>query len=287
MATLFRCRFFFRERAPVMIVLLLSVFTLACQLVISASDSVAIGRLPARAVVENSSVLPVGTILPIRLENTISVAEAKRGQAISAKIAQTVPLPNRENIPLKSDVSGSITSVELDSEGSGVRVTMKFNQVDARKQTLKFTAYLRAIASYNAVRSAQIPLTGADGGTPNGWGNTLQIGGDIRYGDGGMVRSRSKQKVGKGVFGGVLVRVQANPALGCDGAVNGDDRPQALWVFSSDACGAYDLRGVQVSHTGKGAPVGEFTLHFDRGDMKLEAGTAMLLRVISPDSASQ
>ncbi len=32
MATLFGCRFFFRERAPVRIVLLLSVFTLACQL---------------------------------------------------------------------------------------------------------------------------------------------------------------------------------------------------------------------------------------------------------------
>jgi len=263
--------------------LLRTMVILAWQAAFSAGDPAFRRSLGSAPAVATSFALPIGTILPIRLQDTISITEAKRGQSITAKIAQTVPLPSGEKIPLKSDVTGSITAIEPDNEGSGVRVSIQINQLETRKQTVKFTAYLRAIASYNAVRTAQIPLTGPDGGTPNGWGNTVQIGGDVRFGDGGMVRGPGKKKVGKAVFGGVLVHVLANPALGCDGTVNGDDHPQALWVFSSNACGTYDLRDVKISHTGKGAPVGEFTLYFEKKDMKLEGGTAMLLRVISPE----
>jgi hypothetical protein len=171
--------------------------------------------------------------------------------------------------------------VAKDEDGPGVKLTLKFNQVETKKETLTVVTYLRAIASYNAVRAAQTPRTGADGGTPTGWANTTQIGGDIRFGDGGIVRDRGKQKVGKGVIGGVLVHVKANAERGCDGPA-GDQRPQALWVFSADACGVYDLDGVTITRKGKGEPVGEFTLHFEKDDMKLEAGTAMLLRVIAP-----
>jgi len=140
---------------------------------------------------------------------------------------------------------------------------------------------LRAIASYLTVRSAQTPLTGVDAGSPAGWANTVQIGGDIRFGDGGPVRNRAKQKVGKGVLGGVLVHVRANPASGCEGPVNGDDHPQALWVFSADACGIYGLKGVQISHKGNQPPIGEITLHFEKDDMKLASRTGMLLRVVA------
>jgi hypothetical protein len=227
--------------------------------------------------VENPSI-PIGTILPVRLDDTISLKDAQRGQAIAAKIAQDVPL-NRDKIPAKSAVKGSIISVEKDSDGPGIKLTLKFNQMESRKETLTMVTYLRAMASYNAVRAAQTPRSGADVGTPTGWADTVQIGGDIRYGDGGAVRNRAKQKVGKGVNGGVLVDVRANSELGCDGIVNGDVHPQALWVFSSDACGVYDLKGTKITHTGKGAPVGEITLYFEKEDAKLEGGTAMLLRV--------
>jgi hypothetical protein len=243
-------------------------------------------NLPAipRAV-EAPTSLPGGTILPIRLEKTISLQDAQKGQPIEAKTAQDVPFPNGEGIPVRSLVRGSIVSVEKDADG--VKLTLKFTQLEAHKQTLPVSAYLRAIASMRAVRKAQSPLSGADIGTPNGWANTVQIGGDVRFGDGGDVRDSAKQKVGKGVRGGgVLVYARANPARGCEGPTNMEDRLQALWVFSSNACGIYDLKGVTITHTGKGAPVGEITLHFERDDMKLEAGTGILLRV-APTPPSQ
>lgn len=228
---------------------------------------------------EISSSIPEGTVLPAALDGTISLKDAQRGQPIEARITQEVPLPSG-SIPSKSTLKGSIMFIEKDTQGAGVRLTLRFNQLEFRKQTVPIVTYLRAIASLRAVRSAQVPLTGADGGTPEGWGNTVQIGGDIRYGDGGAVRNRAKQKIGKGVRGGVLVRLSANPTLGCDGPVNGDDHPQALWIFSSDACGAYDLNGVKFTHTGKSPPEGNITLHFDKDDMKLESGTGLLLRIV-------
>jgi hypothetical protein len=264
---------------PAQAFLLLTVVVLAWQL----ASWARIPGTPASSsdAVQNSSSLPAGTILPVRLEDTISVKEAQQGQLIEAKIMQDVPLPDRETIPAKSIMKGSIVSVERDNEGVGSKVTVKFNQLEASKETLTIATYLRAIASFRAVRSAQIPLTGSDGGTPDGWGDTVQIGGDVRFGDGGAVRNHAKQKVGKGVRGGVLVRVRANPALGCDGPVDGDDHPQALWVFSADACGVYDLKGTKIARTGKSAPAGEITLHFEKDDAKLEAGTGILLRIVS------
>jgi hypothetical protein len=231
-------------------------------------------------VAESRSAIPAGTVLPLRLEKTISTKDV-RGQVVEAKVAQDVPLPDGEKIPMKSTVRGSILSVETDAEGAGMKVTLKFDQLEDRKETLTIATYLRAIASGRAVQSAQLPNAGADMGSPAGWADTVQIGGDIRFGDGGAVRDRAKEKVGKGVVGGVLVHVRANPALGCAGPSNGNDYLQALWVFSSDACGVYDLKGVKIAHSGRGSPLGEITLHFEKEDMKVEAGAGMLVWVVS------
>jgi hypothetical protein len=241
-------------------------------------------EIPAAAssasAVESPSAIPAGTVLPLRLEKTISAKDV-RGQAVEARITQDVPLPDGEKIPMKATVKGAIVSVETDADGPGVKVTLKFDQLEDHKETLSMVTSLRAIASSRAVQFAQLPHSGSDMGSPNGWADTVQIGGDIRFGDGGAVRNRAKQKVGKGVIGGVLVHVSANPARGCDGPTNGNDNLQALWVFSSDACGVYDLEGVKIAHAGKSSPVGEITLHFDKDDMKVEAGAGILLRAVS------
>jgi hypothetical protein len=262
-------------------VLVVAVIVTACAIVFAASTK-ATGSRPRRTPVEGTEQIPRGTILPVSLENSIKLQEARKGDAIGARIVQDVPLPDGGKIRTRSKVLGTIDSVERDAAGSGVDLSFHFDKVEFGNKTVPIVTSLRAMASYRAVRAAQMPLTGAESGTPAGWGTTVLIGGDIRFGDGGKVRNRSKQVVGKGVTGGVLVHVHAQPAAGCEGPVNGDDHPQALWVFSSDACGVYDLKGVKIAHNAKSEPVGEITLGFLKDDMKLESGTGLLLRVASP-----
>jgi hypothetical protein len=246
-----------------------------------ASESTGINH--AEAAVENSAV-PGGTILPVQLDGAFSVKDAQKGQAIETKLAQEVVLPNGDKIPARTSVKGSVVSVTRDGEGPGVTITLKFTNLEGRKESTPISTFLRAIASYRAVYNSHLPISGStDAGTPAGWSTTYQIGGDIRYGDGGAVRSHAKQKVGKGVRGGVLVHVKANPARGCEGPTNRDDYLQALWVFSADACGVYDLNDMKIAHTGKSAPIGEISLHFEKDDIKLESGTGILLRTVIPE----
>jgi hypothetical protein len=232
--------------------------------------------------VQTSSQLPVGLILPVRLNDTLKVKDLQKGTILELRVMQDIPLPDRGKIPMKSLVRGSVVSAVKDSDGPGVHIALAFTQVVNKDQNFSIATSLRAIASYLAVRDAQTPLNGIDTGSPAGWANTVQIGGDIRYGDGGPVRNRHKQRVGKGVLGGVLVHVSANPSLGCDGPIKSEDYLQALWVFSSDACGVYGMREVELSHSGNSDPVGEFTLHFEKVDFKLDAGMAFLFQVVNP-----
>jgi len=256
---------------------------LAFALVLPARNSLARGSLTAAGSMAPvaASPIPVGTILPVKLVNGLSADDAAAGQKVEAYIAQQVPLPNRGKIRLHSAVHGAVVSVSKSPDGNGVDVSLRFDQIEYDKQIVHMVTSLRALASFEAVRAAQLPFGGADAGTPTGWGNTAQIGGDIRYGDGGEVRNRRKENVGKGVSGGVLVHVSAPAGSECEGPVNGDDRLQALWVFSADACGVYDLKGVEITHNGKTEPVGTVTLRFTKEKMKLDASTGILLRTVA------
>ena len=248
-----------------------------------AETTMPFGRNP----VQTSSQLPVGLILPARLNDTLKVKDLQKGTILEFRVMQDIPLPDRDKIPMKSLVRGSVVNAIKDSDGPGVNIALAFTQIVNKDQNFSTATSLRAIASYMAVRDAQTPLNGIDAGSPAGWANTVQIGGDIRYGDGGPVRNRHRQRVGKGVLGGVLVHVSANPSLGCDGPIKGEDYLQALWVFSSDACGVYGMKEVKLSHSGNSEPVGEFTLHFEKDDMKLDAGTAFLFEVVNLPQAQK
>jgi hypothetical protein len=234
---------------------------------------------PRGRVVEKGALVPVGYILPSQLDGSLEVKDAKAGDMVQARIKQEVPLPDKKKIAFRSLVKGTVVAVTRDQDGRGVGVTLRFDQLNDRGQSFSVATSLRALASFNAVRSAETPHTGADSGSPSGWANTFQVGGDIRYGDGGIVRNRNKENVGKGVRGGVLVYLQPNPERGCGGPMERDNHVQALWVFSADACGTYGMKGVDI-YNGQSAHLGEFTLHFEKSDMTLGSGTGMLLRVV-------
>jgi hypothetical protein len=131
------------------------------------------------------------------------------------------------------------------------------------------------------VLDAQTPKTGPDRGTPSNWQTTTQIGGDVVYGVGGPVTTAEDAEgvVGTGVDSGVLSRLSAKQNTKCRGVIPGKAEPQALWVFSSDACGAYGLEHLHISHAGRSDPTGLIVLSSDARKLGAPSGTGMLLRV--------
>jgi hypothetical protein len=113
------------------------------------------------------------------------------------------------------------------------------------------------------------------------WLATVQIGGHVVYGKGGLVTvaDNPNQIVGKEVYGGVLANVTAKEGTKCRGDVDGNNAPQALWVFSHDACGTYGLEHISIAHAGRSEPLGLIVLASDKGALKIPGGAGMLLRV--------
>jgi hypothetical protein len=137
------------------------------------------------------------------------------------------------------------------------------------------------MATMMDVAEAQLPESGPDRGTSAYYWTTEQIGGEVQYRDGWSV-THGSDVVGRTVPDGVLVYPSAKLGTKCRGAVNGNDRPQALWLFSSDACGLYDLPDVILLYAGRTQPQGEVTLQSAKNGLNVPAGSGLLLRVISP-----
>jgi hypothetical protein len=83
----------------------------------------------------------------------------------------------------------------------------------------------------------------------------------------------------------VIGRVRSSSNGNCRGAIDGNDRPQALWLFSTDACGVYGYRHLKIENAGRTNPIGEITVSAERGEINIRGGSAMLLRVNNPSAA--
>jgi hypothetical protein len=222
--------------------------------------------------------IPGGTILPVRLESSLS-GKAEPESEITGRIMQEVPLPNGRKLSEGAKVIGRMVRVAPASNGKGVQISFRFDQLVVSKRRIPITTNLRAIASLREIEDAQIPLMGADRGTSQDAWTTIQIGGDVVYRGGGKVMEEGKV-VGEPVSDGVLSRLSSEVGAPCRDEVEGNNRRQALWVFSADACGVYGLAGVTILHAGRSSPVGEITLASKRSNLKVRSGSGMLLRVI-------
>ena len=225
--------------------------------------------------------IPPGTILPVRLNSAISSAKSKPGQAITGRIMQDVPLSPGVRIPAGTKLLGHIVEGIPASAGSQARISLQFDKIVWSHQTTWMTTNLRAIAGFMRIAEAQIPPVGPGESDVYRWLTKVQVGGDVVYGEGGPVTSgeNPSEVIGKNVKDGVLGQVRAKDGTECRGAVDGNDRPQALWVFSSDACGTYGLERVSIAHAGRSNPLGIIVLISERGNLKIAGGAGMLLRV--------
>jgi hypothetical protein len=64
----------------------------------------------------------------------------------------------------------------------------------------------------------------------------------------------------------------------CGRASTANNTPQAFWLFSPDACGAYGFGDLRILQSGRAEPR-EITLASNRKAVNIEKGSAMLLRV--------
>ena len=237
--------------------------------------------LPSERTAQLANVeIPAGTILPVRLNHGLSSKNSRPGQKLTARVMQEVPLPNHERIPEGAKVLGKIVSVDRAGNGTKGEITFRFDTLEIHHRIIPIVVSLRALAGFMEVQSAQTPEFSPGFGTPYNWANTRQIGGDEVYGVGGPVTNQSDETIGKGVYGGVLVHVRAQPESRCRGALDSEDSLQALWVFSADACGVYGIQGVRIAHAGRTEPLGEIVLVADQEDLLVRGASGMLLRVV-------
>jgi hypothetical protein len=224
------------------------------------------------------SAIPAGTILPVALNSALNSRKVKAGQVITARVMQDVPLSARSKIPAGAKVIGHVIDVKPAAGASGAQISFRFDTLMVSKRRIPITTNLRAMASMMAVHEAQLPESGPDRGTPESVWTTDQIGGEVVYRGGGPV-ANGLRFVGEPTADGVLVHISGKPGTPCRDEIEGNDRLQALWVFSSDACGAYDFEDLAIVHAGRSNPVGEITLASERRELNVRAGSGMLLRV--------
>jgi hypothetical protein len=191
---------------------------------------------------------------------------------------QDIPLPSGTKIRAGSKAIGHVLGVVEASNGSGAKLSFQFDTLEVSNRRVPMTTNLRALASMMEVEDAQIPKTGPDRGTPENWWTTVQIGGDVVYRGGGPVAS-GLRVVGTPTANGVLVRTATKPGTRCRGEVSGNDQPQALWVFSADACGVYGFSGLAIEHAGRSNPIGQITLASERNNFDIRRGSGLLLRL--------
>jgi hypothetical protein len=226
--------------------------------------------------------IPSGTILPLRLDTTLSSSKSRPGQAIKARIMQDVPLPDGNKLREGSKVMGHVVSV-TNTQGARPAISVQFDELISSHETVKLTTDLRAIASLGEVMDAETPKAGEGEGDVWNWRDRTQIGGDVVYGVGGPVTTENAEDVvGTGLDSGVLSDVRAKSGTKCRGKMGENQNRQALWVFSSDSCGAYGLPHLMIAHAGRSNPEGVIILGSYGREVVVSRGAAMLLRVAGP-----
>jgi hypothetical protein len=124
-------------------------------------------------------VIPSGTILPVRLNSTISSATCKSGQVITGRIMQNVLLASGGRIREGSKIIGHIVEVTPATTGVQARISLQFDKLVFSNQNVSIVTNLRAIAGFMQIIEAQTPPIGPGEGDVYRWLTTVQVGGTL------------------------------------------------------------------------------------------------------------
>ena len=219
--------------------------------------------------------LPAQTTIPVIFTHTENAAKAKAGDVVTAKTMQVVVLPNGDQLPKGSIVTGHIVEVrpfKFDDTPYTAQqasyLSIKIDQVGKDGAGTVVTT-LRALAD---------PISTEEALTPHGIdetdhpGTVTLVGGahyspvdkHVTYGvDDDVVAYNKKQ----GVFAHLLPAGASCP---------GTQTEQSVGVFSPDACGLYGFGSVHLSAD---TASGTFRLASTHRTVVLYAGSAALLQV--------
>jgi hypothetical protein len=233
------------------------------------------------AVALSAQNLPVGTALPVALGSSLNTKSAKPGQKIEGKLMQEVMLSGTK-LRSGSHVTGHVVSVSRPGT-SGARIVLQFDQLQDDRQTIPLHAGARAVASSQSVFSAGLPVdtNSTDEGSQS-W-VTKQVGGEYVFRGRGYVSS-DQGKVGTWSGSGVWGKL---PEVDDCPAGDNSNPQQALWIFSTTACGAYGFEHTKLEQTGLTPPLGQIVLSSPK-DIDLRGGSGWLLMVVasSPGAAN-
>jgi hypothetical protein len=223
--------------------------------------------------------LPVGTALPVELSSSLNAKSAKSGQKIEGKLMQEVMLGDAK-VKSGSHVTGHVVSVSRPG-ASGARIVVQFDQLQDEHQMIPLHVGARAVASSQSVFNAGLPAnTNSDDEGSQSW-VTKQIGGEYVFRGRGYVSS-DQGKVGTwsgtGVWGSL-------PAAGDCPAGDNTNPQQALWIFSTTACGAYGFEHTKLEQSGLTPPLGQIVLSSPK-DIDLRGGSGWLLVVTASASVA-
>jgi hypothetical protein len=218
--------------------------------------------------------IPVGTVIPIKLDTSLNAKKDAPGKKLEGNVMQDVALPDGGKIGARSKITGQVVSGAKTGDLDTILV-VKFDSIEDRGRAVPIKVAALAIASLGSISEAQTPIDGvADAEASTQW-VTKQVGGDIVH------RGRNKVASEDGVIGtwiegsSVLMKLTEDATLGCPSGP-GYDRAQSLWVFSSRACGTYELGDTRIENSGRTAPVGNIELK-SPGKLEIRGGSGWLL----------
>jgi hypothetical protein len=218
--------------------------------------------------------VPAGTALPVALGATLDARKNKPGQKIEARLMQDVQLPAGEKIKAGAHVIGHVVEVTR-LKGGGSRMVLKFDQLQDRGTTIPLTLSVRAIAAMQNVYQAQIPINADSNYTTENVWVMRQVGGDVVNRGRGLIAS-GDTIVGR--WDGAPWGKLTSSDNGDCSASDGNSIEQALWVFSTSACGLYGLENMKLVHDGRTDPVGQIILESSK-DLHIGGGSGWFLLV--------
>ena len=243
-------------------------------------------RIPLALALLAAAVIPtgeiqVGTVIPIMLNSRLNAAKDSPGHKITGRVMQKITLPGGA-INEGARIVGHIVSATKPGE-SGSSIVLRFDAIEDGERRFPIATNLLAVAAMQRISEAKSPISlNSDRDPQNQW-VTRQIGGDV------VRRSVHAAASKDGVMGtwlegsSVLMKLTPNPKAGCSGGP-GYDRQQAVWVFSSAACGTYGLGETKITNSKESNSSGQIMLS-SPGKVVVGAGSGWLLITIADNGS--